>query len=234
MTWLLETQSLDGGYGAAPVLRDINICLAIGEMVACFGANGAGKTTLLRALSGALKVCTGDITFDGETLTGTSIWSRAQRGLAHVPEGRHVFKPMSVRENLEAGALASKKALPMSEVFDLFPKLFERQHQAAGTLSGGEQQMVVVGRAMMSNPKAMLIDEMSAGLAPVMTDRLVDGLVEIRARGVSLLLVEQAPHFLADVIDRAYLLEQGRVTKAGTLADLGGAEGIADLYLGVH
>lgn len=233
MTALLETRGLSGGYGAAPVLRDINMSLAAGEMVACFGANGAGKTTLLRALCGALKVCTGEINFNNEELNGTSIWARAKRGIAHVPEGRHVFKPMTVKENLEAGGLATKAPVPLSEVYDLFPKLFERQSQAAGTLSGGEQQMVVIGRAMMGDPKIMLIDEMSAGLAPIMTDRLVDGLVQIRARGVAMLLVEQAPHFIADVVDRAYLLEQGRVTGEGTLAELGGAEGIANMYLGV-
>ncbi len=234
MSAVLELRGVSGGYTQAPVLRDVDLFVAPGEMVACFGANGAGKTTLLRAISGALPVVTGDVAVDGTSIARQSIWSRARRGIAHVPEGRHVFKPMTVRENLEAGALASRKPAKIEEVFDLFPRLHERQQQAAGTLSGGEQQMVVIGRALMSNPKVMLIDEMSAGLAPVITDRLVDGLAQIRERGVAVLLVEQAPHFVADVIDRAYLLERGSVVGAGTLDELGGAGRIADLYLGVH
>lgn len=234
MTPVLELCALSGGYSRAPVLRSIDLQVGTGEMVACFGANGAGKTTLLRAISGALPVVAGDVAVAGEVVGREPIWSRARRGIAHVPEGRHVFKGLTVRENLEVGALASRSPARIEEVFDLFPRLHERQQQAAGTLSGGEQQMVVIGRALMSNPKVMLIDEMSAGLAPVMTDRLVDGLVQIRERGVAMLLVEQAPHFVADVIDRAYLLERGSVVGAGTLADLGGASRIADLYLGVH
>jgi branched-chain amino acid transport system ATP-binding protein len=234
VTPVLELRALSGGYNRAPVLRDIDLHVGTGEMVACFGANGAGKTTLLRAISGALPVVAGEIAINGDTIGREPIWSRAGRGIAHVPEGRHVFKGMTVRENLEVGALASRTPARIEEVFDLFPRLHERQQQAAGTLSGGEQQMVVIGRALMSNPKVMLIDEMSAGLAPVMTDRLVDGLTQVRARGVAMLLVEQAPHFVADVIDRAYLLERGSIVGAGTLADLGGAARIADLYLGVH
>ena len=234
MRAVLELCAVCGGYTRAPVLRNVDLFVGPGEMVACFGANGAGKTTLLRAISGALPVVTGDVSVEGEPIGRESIWSRARRGIAHVPEGRHVFKPMSVRGNLEVGALASRSPAKIDEVFELFPRLHDRQQQAAGTLSGGEQQMVALGRAFMSNPKVMLIDEMSAGLAPVMTDRLVDGLREIRARGVALLLVEQAPHFVADVMDRAYLLERGSVVGSGTLGELGGAGRIADLYLGIH
>lgn len=234
MTPVLELRGLSGGYTRAPVLRDIDLHVAPGEMVACFGSNGAGKTTLLRAISGALPVVSGEVVVDGVAVAREAVWTRARRGVAHVPEGRHVFKGMTVRENLEVGALASRTPARIEDVFELFPRLHERQQQAAGTLSGGEQQMVVIGRALMSNPKVMLIDEMSAGLAPVMTDRLVDGLTQVRARGVAMLLVEQAPHFVADVIDRAYLLERGSIVGAGTLADLGGAARIADLYLGVH
>lgn len=234
MTPVLELRNLSGGYSRAAVLREVDLWVSPGEMVACFGANGAGKTSLLRAISGALPVVTGDVLVDGHAVGHDQIWARARRGVAHVPEGRHVFKGMTVRENLQVGALASRTPADVEEVFELFPRLYERQQQAAGTLSGGEQQMVVIGRALMSNPKVMLIDEMSAGLAPVMTDRLVDGLAVIRARGVAVLLVEQAPHFVAEVIDRAYLLERGRVVGAGTLDELGGAGRIADLYLGVH
>ncbi len=220
--------------GDRNVLDGVDLRVGRGEWVSVLGPNGAGKTTLLRALSGALPVVTGTVLLEGTAIGKDTIWSRARRGIAHVPEGRHVFKPMSVRENLQVGALASRTPTALDDVFELFPRLHERQQQPAGTLSGGEQQMLAVGRALMSNPKIMLIDEMSAGLAPIMTERLVDGLVQIRDRGVAVLLVEQAPHFVADVIHRAYLLERGKVVGAGALADLGGAEGIADLYLGVH
>jgi branched-chain amino acid transport system ATP-binding protein len=234
VTTVLTVEGLTGGYTNAPILRDVRIEVGATEMVACFGRNGAGKTTLLRALCGALPVCAGSITLGDRRVERSAIWTRAQLGMAHVPEGRHIFKAMTVRENLEAGALATKHPPALAEIYELFPRLGERQQQRAGTLSGGEQQMVAIGRALMSSPKVMLIDEMSAGLAPVLTDRLVEGLVRIRERGVAILLVEQAPHLVADVIDRAYLLEQGRIVGDGTLNELGGAEGIADLYLGVH
>src|SRR5205085_1861590 len=226
--------ALTGGYTKAPILRDVSVEVAPAEIVACFGRNGAGKTTLLRALCGALPVCAGPVSVDARRIDRSPIWTRAHLGLAHVPEGRHVFGAMTVRENLETGALASRHPASLDEVYDLFPRLGERRNQRAGTLSGGEQQMVAIGRALMSSPKVMLIDEMSAGLAPVLTDRLVEGLVRIRARGVAILLVEQAPQLVADVTDRAYLLEQGRIVGEGTIDQLGGAEGIADLYLGVH
>jgi len=231
---VLSVEDLRGGYTKAPILRGVTLHVEPGEIVACFGRNGAGKTTLLRALSGALPTCSGRVRLGDRSIEKASTWARAKLGLAHVPEGRHTFKTMTVRENLEAGALATKQPPAIDEVFDLFPRLRERHRQRAGTLSGGEQQMLVIGRALMSAPTVMLIDEMSAGLAPVMTDRLVDGLVRIRERGVALLLVEQAPHLGADAIDRAYLLEQGRLVGEGTLDELGGAAGIADLYLGVH
>jgi branched-chain amino acid transport system ATP-binding protein len=241
---VLTVEGLTGGYTKASILRDVSIGVGAAEIVACFGRNGAGKTSLLRALCGALPVCTGTIALGDRRVDRLSTWTRAQLGMAHVPEGRQIFKAMTVRENLEVGALAAKSRASrrdgrsgppaLEEIFELFPRLGERQQQRAGTLSGGEQQMVAIGRALMSSPRIMLIDEMSAGLAPVLTDRLVDGLIRIRERGVAILLVEQAPHLVAEIIDRAYLLEQGRVVGDGTLEQLGGAEGIADLYLGVH
>jgi branched-chain amino acid transport system ATP-binding protein len=231
---VLTATDLCGGYTRAPILRDLSLEVRAGEIVACFGRNGAGKTTMLRALCGALPVCSGEVTLAGRRVERAPTWTRTRLGLAHVPEGRHVFKPMTVRENLDAGALGTRNPRAIDEVFELFPRLAERHNQRAGTLSGGEQQMLAIGRALMSSPKVMLIDEMSAGLAPVLTDRLVDGLVRIRAQGVAILLIEQAPHLVAGVIDRAYLLEQGRVVGDGTLAELGGAEAIAELYLGVH
>ena len=230
----LTVEGLHGGYTRAPVLRDVTVEVGAGEIVACFGRNGAGKTTLLRGICGALPVCSGSVRLAGRAVERAPIWKRTRLGLAHVPEGRHVFKPLTVRENLEAGALGSAHPPAIEEIYELFPRLGERQSQRAGTLSGGEQQMLVIGRALMSSPTVMLIDEMSAGLAPVLTDRLVEGLTRIRGRGVGILLVEQAPHLVAEVIDRAYLLEQGRVVGSGTLAELGGPAAIADLYLGVR
>jgi branched-chain amino acid transport system ATP-binding protein len=233
VTAVLEAHGLSGGYTKAPILRDIDIEVQPGEIIALFGANGAGKTTLLRALSGALPVSKGQVILDGRRIDKMPIWSRAKLGLAHVPEGRQVFASMTVRENLAAAALAAKHPTPMADVFDLFPRLLEREKQRAETLSGGEQQMLVIGRALMSAPKVMLIDELSAGLAPVITQRLVEGLVAIRERGVAVVLVEQAPQLVADVIDRAYLVEQGRIVARGNLEELGGASAIAEHYLGV-
>jgi ABC-type branched-subunit amino acid transport system ATPase component len=233
MTTILKAEGLGGGYTKAPILRDVSFEIGSGEIVALFGANGAGKTTLLRALSGALPVFHGEVTLHDRRIDKLSIWNRARLGLAHVPEGRHIFSSMTVRENLETGALAGRRRTTLDEVLDLFPRLAERQRQRAGTLSGGEQQMVAIGRALMSSPDALLIDEMSAGLAPVITHRLVEGLSHVRELGVAILLVEQAPHLVADVIDRAYLMEKGQIVAAGTLDELGGAAAIAELYLGV-
>jgi branched-chain amino acid transport system ATP-binding protein len=153
--------------------------------------------------------------------------------MAHVPEGRHIFPSLTVRENLEAGRLTRRGGVSVDEVLGLFPRLEERARQRAGTLSGGVQQMAVLGRALMSGPTIMLIDEMSAGLAPVATQRLVEGLRAIRDRGVGVLLVEQAPQLVAGVLDRAYLVEHGQIVGQGTLDELGGAAAIAELYLGV-
>jgi len=229
----LQVDSLSGGYSKAPVLREMSLHVDPGEIVALFGANGAGKTTLLRGLCGALPVCRGTIELQGRRIDHLPIWTRAQLGLAHAPEGRQVFDSMTVRENLEAGALARKHSTAIEEVFGLFPRLAERQQQRAGTLSGGEQQMLAIGRAFMSTPIVMLIDEMSAGLAPLVTERLVEALTQIRDRGVAVVLVEQAPQLVEDVVDRVYLVEQGRIVAHGSLAELGGAAAIAELYLGV-
>jgi branched-chain amino acid transport system ATP-binding protein len=236
---LLQVDGLDGGYGPAPVLRGVSLTAAAGEIVGVLGANGAGKTTLLRALSGTLPVWRGTITLDGRSLGRLSPWKRVAAGLVHVPEGRHVFGAMTVRDNLEVAALAGRRgqrgnAVSLDQVFKLFPRLAQRQRQAAGHLSGGEQQMLAVGRALVTGARVLVIDEMSAGLAPVIVHQLVDGLVTLRADGVAVILVEQSPHFIAAAVDRVYLLEQGRVVGAGAMADLGGPDRLADLYLGVR
>jgi branched-chain amino acid transport system ATP-binding protein len=233
VTALLDIDGLTGGYTKATILRDVTLHVDAGEIVALFGANGAGKTTLLKAVSGVLPVCRGAVRLAGRPIDRQTPWARARLGLAHVPEGRHVFAAMTVRENLETAARAVRAPKTLPEVYDLFPRLEERARQRAGTLSGGEQQMLAVARALISNPKVMLVDEMSAGLAPVIAERLVDALATIRDQGVAILLVEQAPHLVADTITRAYLLDRGRVTHSGTMGDLGGASKIAELYLGV-
>ena len=231
---LLEARGLSGGYTNAPVLRDVELAVGSEKIIGVLGANGAGKTTLLKALSGVLPVCSGEILLDGRRLGRRSAWARVHAGLAHVPEGRHVFPAMSVRENLEVASLVAKRRIKCDEAFDLFPRLHERQAQSAGSLSGGEQQMLAIGRCLMTDPKVMLIDELSAGLAPRLVETLVEGLVRLRERGLTILLVEQSPHYIMNVVDRIYLLAQGSVVGEGTLEELGGADAIAELYLGVR
>src|SRR4051794_30184581 len=187
--WLV-VRGLTGGYTQAPILRDIDLDVRSGEIVALFGANGAGKTSLLRALSGTLPRVRGDVELDGRPIQRMAPWHRVQAGLAHAPEGRHVFGSLSVRENLLAGAIGSGRGSSLEETYELFPSLRERDRQLAATLSGGEQQMLAIGRALMTKPALLLIDEMSAGLAPVITQRLVTALTAIRDHGVTILLVE--------------------------------------------
>ena len=233
MTVLFRTRGLTGGYGSASVLRDVTIEVGDDEIVAVFGANGAGKTTLLRAISGSLPSCRGSVELDGVALGRKKPWQRAAMGLAHVPEGRHVFRGLTVRENLEAAALLRRPGPSTDEVFEIFPRLRERHAQLAGSLSGGEQQMLAIARALVNGPRLLAIDEMSAGLAPTTAQSLVDSLMTLRGRGFGVLLVEQSPQLIEDLVDRVYLLEGGRVVGAGALSDLGGANGLAEMYLGV-
>jgi branched-chain amino acid transport system ATP-binding protein len=231
---VLTIDGLTTGYLKAPVLRDVS--LEVGdEIVAVLGANGAGKTTLLRAISGALRAWSGSIVLDGVDLGRSTPWSRVERGIAHVPEGRHVFTAMTVEENLDVAALVAKKRggarRAAAEVYELFPRLGERRDQLAGSMSGGEQQMLAIGRALMTGPRALLIDELSAGLAPVTARGLVDSLGAIRASGVAVLLVEQSPRLIADIVDRVHVLEQGVVTRSGSVDDIGGVDGLAGIYL---
>lgn len=233
MTTPLELVNVTGGYAAAPVLRNIDLVVERDEIVGLLGANGAGKTTLLRAVAGSLPVCRGELRLAGRAIGRMSPWSRVKAGLAHVPEGRHVFTGMTVAENLDVAGLVRRDSVSKDEVFELFPRLRERHRQAAGSLSGGEQQMLAIARALMTRPKVLVVDEMSAGLAPVLVDQLVEGLLQLRGRDTAVLLVEQSPHFIADAVDRVYLLDQGQIVGAGRLQDLGGADRLAELYLGV-
>jgi branched-chain amino acid transport system ATP-binding protein len=236
VTHVLTVDELTTGYTNAPVLRDVSIDVD-DEIVAVLGANGAGKTTLLRALSGHLKPWSGSVALDGKTLGRMSSWDRARAGIAHVPEGRHVFTAMTVSDNLDVAGLAGGKSgrgFTRDDVFELFPRLHERRDQLAGSMSGGEQQMLVIGRALMTGPRLLLIDEMSAGLAPVTARHLVESLRPIHERGVAMLLVEQSPHLIADLVDRVYVLERGTVAATGTVDDIGGVDGLASLYLAAH
>ena len=229
---MLQIDRLTTGYRKAPVLRDVSIDIGEGPadgMVAVLGTNGAGKTTLLRAISGHLKAWSGSVTLDGRDLARLSPWNRARAGVAHVPEGRHVFNAMTVADNLDVAGLRSKTT--KDEVYDIFPRLHERRDQLAGSMSGGEQQMLVIGRALMTDPKVLLVDEMSAGLAPVTARTLVESLRTIHERGVAMLLVEQSPQLIADVVDRVYVLDRGTVSASGTIDDIGGVDGLAEMYL---
>ena len=232
---VLEARGLASGYSHVPVLQDVDVVVGSGEIVGLLGANGAGKTTLLRTLAGVLRSAAGSIRVDGRDVSRLRPWDRVRIGLAHVQEGRHVFGAMTVDENLSVAALAAphRRASIRSEVFELFPRLAERRSQLAGSMSGGEQQMLAIGRAMLCDPKVLLVDELSAGLAPVTATQLVDALVRIKERGVGILLVEQGPHLIADVVERVLLIEHGRIIAKGTFADLGGVAAIADRYLGV-
>ena len=232
MSAVLAVERLSTGYGRVPVVRDVSLAVGV-EAVAVFGANGAGKTTLLRALAGSLRASSGRVSLDGVDLGRRSPARRVKLGLAHVPEGRHVFTAMSVEDNLAVAGLAARGKAPLGEIYDLFPRLRDRRRQLAGSLSGGEQQMLAIGRALMTTPRLLLVDEMSAGLAPLTTQQLVAGLRQVVAMGVGVLLVEQSPALVTELVDRVYLLEQGRVVGEGTLEELGGVAAVADLYLGL-
>jgi branched-chain amino acid transport system ATP-binding protein len=233
MTALFRAQSLTGGYGHAKVLREVSFEVSENEVVAVFGANGAGKTSCLRAISGSLPNCTGHVQLDGVDLSGAKPWERVAAGLCHVPEGRHVFSAMTVKENLQAAALVGRPAVSMDDVYDLFPRLRERAAQSAGSMSGGEQQMLAIARGLMCGPRLLAIDEMSAGLAPATAQELVEALGALRDTGFGVLLVEQSPHLVADLVDTVYVLEAGCIIGIGSFADFGGPDGLADLYLGV-
>jgi len=211
-------------YGQVTALKGVSLTVGKGELVALIGANGAGKSTALKAISGLLHPIAGTIVFDGHDITHASARAILSLGVAHCPEGRHVFPQMSVLENLEMGAyLRSARreiAADMARVFDQFPRLAERRQQPAGTLSGGEQQMLAIGRALMSRPKLVLFDEPSLGLAPTMVERTFDIVSSIRAAGTTVLMVEQNASAALNMCDRAYLLESGSLALEGSGREL--------------
>ncbi|HEY7041166.1 MAG TPA: ABC transporter ATP-binding protein [Methylomirabilota bacterium] len=234
---MLELSQVTAGYGAFTALWDVSLRVAIGEAVAVVGPNGAGKTTLLRAISGLIAPRGGRIAFEGADLTGRPAYDIVAHGIAHVPEGRRLFPQLTVAENLKMGAFLPSARSHFREslerVYTLFPVLAERQAQRAGSLSGGEQQMLAVGRALMSRPKLILFDEPSMGLAPVMVLRLFDLIRRVREEGYTILVVEQNVRQVLKLVDRAYLLEVGRIKVEGRAADLAEQDFVRQAYVGL-
>lgn len=233
---MLKVEGLHCNYGKVSAVRDLDMEVAEGELVTLIGANGAGKTTTLKAISGLLPPSKGRITFDGEDITRASPRRILELGIAHCPEGRRVFPYMSVRENLEMGCFLRKDATikdDMERLFARFPILSERSNQAAGTLSGGEQQMLAISRALMSRPKMILFDEPSLGLAPNLVEATFEIISEIREKdGVTVVLVEQNAFAALELCDRSYVLESGEQTLQGTGAELLRDEHVRKAYLG--
>ncbi len=237
MTGLLEIEGLAAGYGVVPVLDDITLATAEGSITALVGNNGAGKSTLMRAVAGLIEPNRGRVRFDGEDITGETAGARVARGMALVPEGRLVFPDFTVEETLKLGAYSARArpgwALRKEEMYALFPRLAERRRQRAATLSGGEQQMLALARALMSKPRLLLLDEPSLGLAPLMAAHLFETIRAVRAEGVSVFMVEQDVHTTLGIADYAYVLENGRLVTEGAGPTLLGQEAISRAYLGL-
>jgi branched-chain amino acid transport system ATP-binding protein len=233
---LLSIAGLKAGYGGLDVLHDVSIAVDAGEFVCVIGANTAGKSTLLRTISGLVSA-RGSIRFDGTELVGRPSHAIPTLGIAHVPEGRHVFPEMTVEENVMLGAYAVRTASDLAvrrdRVLTMFPRLRERLGQLAGTLSGGEQQMVAIGRALMLQPRLLLLDEPSHGLAPKIVDELHDTFLAVSRTGTAILLVEQNTTLALSVAGRGYVLESGRVVLSGTSAELSGNDAVRSAYLGL-
>jgi len=233
---MLEVKDLHVSYGGIRALRGVNLEVPDGKIVTLIGANGAGKSTLLRTISGLVKAESGSITYDGKELLGMSINKILELGIAQVPEGRRVFTNLSVLENLKIGAYLRRDKAGIQKdiewVYELFPRLQERSWQMAGTLSGGEQQMLAVGRALMSRPKLMMMDEPSLGLAPLVVKGIFEIIREINRQGVTVLLIEQNANMALKTADLAYVLETGEITLHGTGAELLTNEAVKRAYLG--
>lgn len=235
---LLEIAGLKSGYGEIRVLWGVDLEVLAGEIVCLIGSNGAGKTTLLKTISGLLSPHEGEIRVEGRNVGGLGSGEVLQAGVAHVPEGRRLFRTMSVRDNLLMGAYLRNQDDPqvqqdLDRVMTMFPRLAERSRQDAGTLSGGEQQMCAIGRGIMSKPKVLMIDELSLGLAPRAVELLSESLVEINRAGIAILLVEQDVMTALDLAHRAYVLDRGKVTLSGKSADIAQAPEVREAYIGV-
>jgi branched-chain amino acid transport system ATP-binding protein len=236
LTSLLEVLNLKVAYGGIQALKGIDLSVAPGELVALIGSNGAGKTTTLKALAGLLHSTSGKLHYDGKALSNLPPHQRVSDGMALVPEGRGIFARLTVAENLQMGAYTRNDTLQISSdlahKYELFPRLAERRTQLAGTLSGGEQQMVAMARALMSRPKLLMLDEPSMGLAPMMVTKIFDTIRDISAQGVSILLVEQNAKLALEVAQRGYVLESGLITLSDSAANLLGSDEVRRAYLG--
>jgi branched-chain amino acid transport system ATP-binding protein len=235
LTVIVRVEGLHVAYGLAPVLHDVSLEASAGEAVAVIGPNGAGKTTLLRAMMGMLQPTRGEVRFDGQVRNGLRAFQVARLGMVYVPAEKELFPGMSVLENLELGSYRDISAAPehLRHVFELFPRLQERRRQLAGTLSGGEQQMLAIGRALMAGPKVLLLDEPSTGLAPKMVAELYRQLAKLKTAGLTIVLTEQQVPLALSLTDRAYVLEHGAIRLSGRSADLLGDPQIKKAYLGV-
>ena len=234
---MLEVSSLAVRYGRSEVVRDVSLRVEPGELVGVLGANGAGKTTTLKAIAGVLPVARGEVRLDGRSMSGMDAHRRVRSGIVLVPEGRHLFPVMTVEENLKVAAEAIRRrgegdTLSFEAVFQLFPRLRERRTQRAGSLSGGEQQMVALGRGMLSRPKVLLLDEPSLGLAPALVDEVFDAITRLNGEGLSVLMVEQDAGRAFDVCSRAYVIERGSSTMDGTVAELADDLRVVEAFLG--
>jgi branched-chain amino acid transport system ATP-binding protein len=235
VTPLLEVSGIHAHYGSIEALKGVSLEVGEGEVVTLIGSNGAGKSTTLRSISGLTPATAGTVVFAGEDITRVPAHDVVSRGIALSPEGRHVFPRMTVRENLELGAHMRKRAEvgeDFDRVFELFPRLKERDKQKAGTMSGGEQQMLAIGRALMAQPKLLMLDEPSMGIAPILVQRIYETIIEINKSGVAILLVEQNANYALDVSKRGYVLETGRVVLKGASAELRDDPEVQRAYLG--
>jgi len=233
---MLRVEKLSSGYGRIAVLRDVSLDIAKGEMVALVGSNGAGKTTLLRAISGVQPITGGAIIFDGKPIHALPAHARVRAGIVQVPEGRQVFAPLAVADNLRLGAWTRSDAdiaRDLDDIYATFPALAEKRAIAAGALSGGQQQMLAIGRALMARPKLLLLDEPSMGLAPMLAEQILANVAALKSRGLTVLLVEQRAHAALAIADRAYVLETGRITLSGDSAALREDARVREAYLGL-
>lgn len=232
---LFEVSGLVCGYGRIEALHGVDVVVARGEIVTLIGANGAGKTTLLKAISGVQPVTAGRITFEGVEITAQAPHGRVATGIIQVPEGRQVFRPMSVEDNLRLGAYRRRRdpEADLDRVYAMFPILRDKRHLAAGGLSGGQQQMLAIGRAIMGDPKLLLLDEPSMGLAPIIVAQIFAVIRQLKAAGITIFLVEQNAHAALAISDRAYVLETGRVALSGTGREIAANTEVRKAYLGI-
>jgi len=234
MSAMLKVDNINVYYGAIHAVKNVSFHVEEGEVVTLIGANGAGKSTILKTVSGMLRTKTGSIEFMDENISHTEAHKLVYKGLAHVPEGRRIFQQMTVLENLEMGAYIHKNPTKaeLDDIFERFPRLKERRSQVAGTLSGGEQQMLAMGRALISHPKLLMLDEPSMGLAPILVEQIFDIIKELHKAGTTILLVEQNAEMALKVADRAYVLETGSVAMSGSGQEVASSHAVKKAYLG--